>query len=317
MKCLITGITGQVSSYLAEYLLANNYEVFGIKRWRSPMTNINHIKDKIKLYDADFRDTKAMFDVINEVKPDKIFHVGAQSYVPYSFTNPIDTINTNILGTLNILEAVRNAKIDPIILIVSSSEVYGTAENFPTKETEPFRPASVYAFSKCSQDLLGQMYNRIYGMKIVISRAFTHTSPRRDAVFVESAFAKQIAMIEKGLQEPILKVGNLNSIRRFMDARDIVEAYWILTEKGTGGESYNIAGGTEMTIKELLDKFLEMSPIGKDIKIVQDEKLLRPKDVNRQDPDTSKFDEISGGWKPKIPFTKTMQDLLNHWRRNV
>jgi GDP-D-mannose dehydratase len=230
-----------------------------------------------------------------------------------SYDAPADTIETNIIGTLNLLEAVRKSKTDPVIHICSSSEVYGQVlpEEVPIKETNQLRPASPYAVSKVGQDRLSYQYNKSYGIKTVISRAFTHTGPRRGDVFAESTFAKQIAEIENGKREPVVNVGNLDSVRTFLDVRDIVHAYWLLTEKCDYGEAYNIGGKTTMKVGEMLDIMIKMS--NKKISIKQDPKRIRPSDVTLQIPDISKF-VAKTNWQPTISVEKTFKDLLDYWR---
>ncbi len=317
MKALITGITGFVGSHLAEFLLKKGgYEIYGLKRWRSPLNNIQGIKDQVNLVDGDLRDGKSMSKIISDISPDRIFHLAAQSYVPTSFTAPTDTIETNINGTINLLEAVMNAKINPRIHICSSSEVYGqvTEDELPIKETNAFRPQSPYAVSKVGEDLISFQYFKSYGLQTIMSRAFTHTGPRRGSVFVVSAFAKQIAEIEAGKKEPILNVGNLESVRTFLDVRDIVGAYDLLIEKCEPGQAYNIGGNASMKISEMLEKLLQMSD--KQIQVKVDPKLLRSSDVTLQIPDVSKFKQATG-WEPKIPFEKTLKDTLDYWRENI
>jgi len=318
-RVLITGITGFVGSHLAEYLLdQEGVEVYGLKRWRSSLRNIEHLIERLKLIDGDLRDFKSMIKVIDTVRPDIIHHLAAQSYVLTSYDAPIDTIETNVCGTINLLEAVRQAGIDPVIHICSSSEVYGQVDPkyVPIKEDTPFRPASPYAVSKVGEDMVGYFYYTAYKLKTIRSRMFTHTGPRRGEVFVESSFAKQIAEIEKGLREPVLYVGNLNSIRTFLDVRDAVRAYWLLVNKCSPGEVYNIGGNETMSIGEMLDLLLSMSPSKSKIKVQVDPARLRPADVTLQIPDCSKFKEATG-WEPQIPIRQTLQDLLNYWRANV
>ena len=317
MKVLITGITGFVGSHLADYLLSlENIELYGIKRWRSPLDNIKHILDKVTLLDCELKDSKSTNEVINKIKPDIIFHLAAQSYVPASFNYPADTLQNNIIGTLNLLEAVRTAGIDPIIHICSSSEVYGqvSEENVPIDESCPFNPASPYGVSKVGEDMVGLQYYISYGLKTIRTRMFTHTGPKRGDVFVVSAFAKQIALIEKGLQEPVIKVGNLDSVRTFADIRDTVRAYWLLVNKCKPGEVYNIGGSETMTIKEMLNKLLKLSD--KAIEVQVDPDLLRPSDVTLQIPCSDKFIQETG-WKPEVSFDKTLLDTLDYWRKKV
>jgi len=319
MKVFITGITGFVGSHLADHILENEpeVEIFGMKRWRSPMDNIRHIEDKIKLCDCDLKDLPSLITTLEKVKPDKIFHLAAQSYVPYSYTVPIDTLMTNVIGTANLLEAVRLTKLDPMIQICSSSEVYGQVkeEDTPIKETQPFNPVSPYAVSKVTEDLLGLQYYISNGIKAVRTRAFNHTGARRGEVFVCSDFAMQIAKIEAGLQEPVVYVGNLKSIRTFADVRDTVRAYWML-DRSMAGEAFNIGGNTTVTMGELLDQLIGISKAKKHIVITGLPSKFRPTDVLLQIPDSSKFKKLTG-WEPRIPFEKTLEDLLNYCRQKI
>lgn len=319
MTVLITGITGFVGSHMAEYCLEKpGVEVFGISRWRSPLDNIRGILNHITLIDCNLRDESSVTDMIEKIKPDWIFHLAAQSYVSTSFTAPRDTIEANIIGTLNLLEAIRRSGIDPMIHVCSSSEVYGQVneDEVPISENNPLRPQSPYALSKVGEDLLSYQYYKSYGLKTIRTRAFTHTGPRRGEVFVCSAFAKQVAEIEKGKKDAVMKVGNLDSVRTFLDVRDIVHAYWLTLEKCQVGEVYNIGGTVTMTIKEMLDMLLGLSPVGGKIKIAVDPKLIRPSDVTLQIPSTEKFYNQTG-WAPKIPFNQTLEDLLNYWRERI
>lgn len=318
-KVLITGITGFVGSHLAEYILSlkdKNIEIYGIRRWRSPVDNIESIMDKIDLSYCELLDSKSVLDMITKIKPDIIFHLAAQSFVSSSFNAPVNTVETNACGTINLLEAIRYAKIDPVVHICSSSEVYGQvkADEVPINENQPFRPASPYAVSKVAEDMIAFQYFLSYGIKTIRTRMFTHTGPRRGEVFASSSFAKQIARIEKGLQEPIIHVGNLKSIRTFADVRDTVRAYWLLVNKCPAGEVYNIGGERSLTVGEMLDILLTMT--NKKPKIKVEAHLLRPSDVTLQVPDSSKFKKETG-WKPKIPLEKTLKDLLNYWRNKL
>jgi GDP-mannose 4,6-dehydratase len=320
MKTLITGITGFVGSHLAEYILENepDTELSGIKRWRSPLDNIRHLQHRVNLYDSDLRDLSSQIKVLSQVKPDVIFHLAAQSYVPTSYTAPADTMDTNILGTLNMLEAIRICQIDPVVHICSSSEVYGqvTQKDIPITEDCPLRPVSPYAVSKVGEDMLGYMYFHAYGVKTVRTRMFTHSGPRRGEVFVDSFFCSQVARIEKGLQEPVLRVGNLDSVRTFCDVRDTVRAYSLLVRQCPPGEVYNIGGSSTMTIREMLDMLLEMSTFKGKIEVTVDPALLRPHDVTLQIPSYQKF-KTATGWEPQIPYRQTLQDMLQYWREWV
>ncbi|MGB3563847.1 MAG: GDP-mannose 4,6-dehydratase [Thermoanaerobaculia bacterium] len=318
MRVLITGITGFAGSHLADYLLAEKpeVEIFGIKRWRSRMENIAHLEGQVQLREADLRDYTSIHRVLDEVRPDAIFHLAAQSFVPTSWRAPAETLSTNIIGQTYIFEAVRALQLDPTIQIAGSSEEYGRVlpDEVPIKETNPLRPLSPYAVSKVAQDLLAYQYFESYGLKTVRTRGFNHTGPRRGDVFVTSNFAKQIASIEAELQEPVIRVGNLESVRDFTDVRDTVRAYWLAVEKGRPGEVYNIASGREITIRQLLDKLVELSRTRVEIEV--DPERLRPSDVEVLIGDASKF-HADTGWEPTIPLEQTLEDLLDFWRERV
>lgn len=321
-KSFVTGICGFVGSHLAEYLLSKDEEVSGIKRWRSSMDNIDHIKDKLFLYDCDLLEPSNLYSVISEIKPDYVFHLAAQSFVPYSFENPTQTLRVNGEGTMNLLEAVRKAKetfgIDPIIHICGSSEYYGQVkkEETPITEVQPFRPQSPYGASKVIEDALGSMYYRIYGLKTFVTRSFTHSGPRRSDIFFISAFAKQIALIEAGKQEPVIYVGNLDSVRTIMDVRDTVRAYYMLSRDRKFGEAYNIGGDRTVTVREVLDILLSLSFYKSKIQIKVRQSLLRPVDVTLQIPDCSKLQKRID-WKPVIMLEKTLLDTLDFWREKI
>lgn len=320
MKILITGITGFVGSHLADYILAGFPEVrvLGIVRWRSPKDNIMHILDKIQIDYGDLLDLPSLESSINEHKPDIIFHLAAQSYVDFSFVAPAITLETNVLGTCNLLEAIKRLKLnsgyDPIVHICSSSEVYGQVreDEVPIKEDNLFRPASPYAVSKVAEDMLAYQYWLSWKIKTIRTRMFTHTGPRRGDVFVSSTFAKQIAAIEAGLMPAVVKTGNLDSIRTFLDVRDAAKAYWLLVNKCPAGEVYNIGGVETMTVEEMLKRLLKLSKRS-GITVEVDPSRLRPSDVTLQIPNTEKFHRATG-WKPIIKFEQTMQDSLDYWR---
>ena len=318
VKSLITGVSGFVGSHLAEYLLAQGEEVHGIKRWRSPLKNIEHILPQLTLHDADLLEKDSLVKVLKEVRPDYIYHLAAQSYVTYSFTAPDQTMAVNAGGTQNLYEAVLSSGIKvKAIQFCGTSEVYGqvTQEDVPIKETQKFNPQSPYGASKAAADIISKMFFEIHGLPIIRTRSFTHSGPRRGKVFVISAFAKQIAEIEVGKKkEARIEVGNLDSIRTFMDARDTVKAYYLLLRHGILGEVYNIGGKTTMSIKEMLDILLSMTSFK--IEIYKNPLLLRKSDVTLQIPDCSKL-ESTIDWEPSIPFEKTLKDTLDYWRKEV
>jgi GDPmannose 4,6-dehydratase len=321
----ITGFTGMVGSHLADYLINNtDWNIVGLARWNENYENVEHLfdsinkKNRIKLVYGDINDFSSIYQIVQNEKPDYVFHLAAQSYPLTSFTSPLDTLQTNIIGTAILLEAIKKCNINPVIHVCASSEVFGRvgAEHLPIKETAPFHPASPYAISKVGTDLIGRYYGEAYGMKIMTTRMFTHTGPRRGDVFAESSFAKQIALIENGLKEPVIKVGNLDSMRTWSDVRDAVRAYYMLvTINPTSGEFYNIGGTYSCTVREMLNYLLSISTV-KEIRIEIDSERLRPIDADLQIPDTSKFTSHTS-WKPEITFEQTMNDLLNYWRDKV
>ena len=333
-KALITGITGMVGSHLADFLLAEtDWEVYGVCRWRSPLDNVSHLLERVNKKDrvffdyADLNDLVSLMTVINKVKPDYIFHLAAQSYPLTSFTAPLDTLNTNILGTCRLLEAIRTAmetdsNYKPVIHVCASSEVFGKipADKKPESgihEECPFHPASPYAISKVGTDLLGRYYAEAYGMTVMTTRMFTHTGPRRGDVFHESTFAKQIAMIEAGLIAPQVMVGNLQSLRTYADVRDAVRAYYMLvTVKPIAGAYYNIGGSYTCEVGDTLKTLISYSPMKEQIEVVTDPERLRPIDAELQMPDCRKFKEHTG-WEPQISFETTMRDLLDYWRKRI
>ena len=318
MRALITGITGFAGSHLADYLLAEQpeVEVFGTYRWRSRKENIEHLGDRIHLVEADLRDYTSIHATLEEVRPDYIFHLAAQSFVPSSWRSPADTLSTNIEGQTHIFEAARKLGLDPVIQIACSSEEYGLVhpDETPILETNPLRPLSPYAVSKVAQDYLAYQYHQSYGTRAIRTRGFNHTGPRRGEVFVTSNFASQLARIEAGLREPEIKVGNLDAVRDFTDVRDMVRAYWLAVTKATPGEVYNIASGSGITIRELLDRLIALCDVP--VKVVTDPTRLRPSDVEILLGDNSKFCNETG-WQPEIPFEQTLSDTLDYWRQRI
>lgn len=297
------------------------------------MDNVSHLfeyankNERIYFDYADLNDEISLIRVIKKIKPDYVFHLAAQSYPLTSFIAPIDTLNTNILGTCRLLEAIRlemeeDENYKPVIHVCASSEVFGKIPQEKKPETGiheecPFHPASPYAISKVGTDLLGRYYAEAYGMTVMTTRMFTHTGPRRGDVFHEATFAKQIAMIEKGEIEPIVHVGNLDSLRTYADVRDAVRAYYMLvTINPIGGEYYNIGGSYTCTVGETLQTLINMSPSKDKIEIEVEEARLRPIDADLQVPDTRKFKKHTG-WEPQVSYKKTMEDLLNYYRKRV
>ena len=344
MRALITGVTGFVGSHMAEYLLTlPDVEVYGLYRPRSRMENLEDLRKGAKLnplgenvtvtsgrqlkhlvaeraesrslnlVEGDILDPYSMERVIEAVRPERIFHLAAQSYVPGSQNAPAATLQTNILGELHIFEAIRRAEYDPQIHIAGSSEEYGLVhpEETPIKETNPLRPLSPYGVSKVAQENLAFQYYHSFGLRTVVTRAFNHEGPRRGHVFVTSSRAQQIAEIEKGLRPPVVYVGDMSSRRDWTDVRDMVRAYWLALEKGTPGEAYNIGSGFDRSVGEMQDALLAMSKIKIEVKV--DETRFRPSDVTLLVADTTKFRQATE-WEPYIPFEQMLRDLLKWWR---
>ena len=317
MKVLITGITGFAGSHLAEYALAQpGVEVYGTIRSRSPLDNISHIVKDLHIVECDLRDPFSVKRIIAGIRPDRIFHLAAQSFVPTSWNAPEETLTTNIISQLNIFEAVKQDKIPVRIQIACSSEEYGLVyrEETPINEDNPLRPLSPYGVSKVAQDLLAYQYNASYGLFTVRTRTFNHIGPRQGEMFVTSNFAKQIALIEKDLQEPVIYVGNLDALRDFTDVRDIVQGYWLALEKCDPGEVYVLASGKACSIRQMLDLMLTMTKI--QIEVKTDPNRLRPSDVPILLGDAAKFKQKTG-WETIIPFERTIEDLLNYWRNKI
>jgi GDP-mannose 4,6-dehydratase len=324
-RCLITGITGMVGSHLLDFLLDNtDWDIYGMCRWRSPMTNLQHhiarinTKDRLHLVYADLRDSLSLDQVVRETKPDFVFHLAAQSYPKTSFDAPIETYDTNIEGTERLLAALRKHAPNAVIHVCASSEVFGRVpkEKLPIDEECTFHPASPYAISKVGTDLIGRYYGEAYDMTVMTTRMFTHTGPRRGDVFAESTFAKQIALIENKLIPPVVKTGNLDSLRTWADVRDAVRAYHMLvTINPTPGAYYNIGGSHVASVRDMLDALLSFSTV-RNISVETDPERLRPIDADLQVPNTEKFKNHTG-WEPEIAFETTMRDLLEYWRERV
>jgi len=318
MKILITGIAGFVGSHFTEFFLKKkSVEVYGIERWKASTENIEHLVDKIRFYgECDINDIVSMQDILKRVRPDYIIHLAAQSFVPTSWTAPAETLKTNMIGQVNLFEALRSLDLNPRVIVAGSSEEYGYVKKneIPIKETHQLRPLSPYAVSKVGQDFLGYQYYKSYGLKVIRTRAFNHTGPRRGEHFVCSNFAKQIALIEKKKKAPTIYVGNLEAKRDFTDVRDMVRAYWLIMKKGKLGEVYNIASGKAFSMKEVLDILLSLSTAK--IKIKRDPSRMRPSDVPILLGDYTKMRKLTG-YRPVIPFRQTLEDLLNYWRAKV
>ncbi len=320
---LITGITGFVGSHLADYILSLNSDInlYGIKRWHlSRMDNIEHILDKIKLVDCNITDSVSTRKAIEKIKPDIIFHCAAESFVSPSWDNPHQYMNVNYIGTVNLLESIRDFNPNCFFHIPGSGEEYGeiNENEIPINTSTVLRPVNPYAVTKIAQDLIGYVYYKSYNLNVIRTRAFNHEGPRREKVFGISWYAYQIAKIEKGLQEPLLKVGEIDDRRNFTHVKDMVKAYWISIEKCKPGELYLVGSEREediYTFRQALEKLISMSTV-KNIKYKTVPEFTRPTNVPRLIADTSKFRDITG-WKPEIGFERILIDTLSYWRNKL
>lgn len=317
-SALITGIGGSGGSYLAEYIVEHHPEVkvHGFARWHSSTQddNLRALRGKVTVHEVDLNDFGSVIAALQEVKPDAIFHLAAHANVRASFITPQTVLSNNILGTSNLFEGIRIAKLDPLIQLCSTSEVYGQVQphEVPIREEQPMRPASPYAVSKVAQDLLGYTYFVAYKMRIIRTRMFAYLNPRRTDLFATS-FARQVARIEVGLQKELTH-GNLESVRTIVDVRDAMRAYWDALLHCKPGEAYNIGGTATMTVGEVLKRLIAMAK--KPIPTRQDPALLRPADVTLQIPNVERF-AAATGWKPKYSFDESLTHLLEYWRRRA
>lgn len=315
---LITGIGGSGGSYLADYIADNHPGValHGISRWHSTSSrsNLDHCGARATVHECDLLDFSSVLAVLEAVRPDAIFHIASFANVWASFKSPLATMHNNVMGTANLFEAIRAAKLDPLMQLCSTSEVYGQIDPkyVPIAEDCPINPSNPYAVSKAAQDMLGFTYFRAYGMRIVRTRMFSYLNPRRADLFATS-FAMQVARIERGLQKELLH-GNLESTRTLIDVRDAMESYWVAATKGRPGEIYNIGGTTVITVGEFLAALKKLARC--EIPSRQDPALLRPADVTLQIPDTRKFASETG-WRPKYSFDESVGYLLDHCRKAV
>jgi len=319
VRVLITGITGFAGSHLADFILVHDphIAIHGTRRWRSKEDAADHLTGKVTFHECDITDAHNVYQVVEKVKPDRIFHLAAQSYIPASWDSPAETFHTNIVGQCNLFEAVKHLRpdgYDPIVQVAGSSEEYGRVnpQDLPITETTPLHPLSPYAVSKVAQDYMAYQYWQSFRIRTIRTRAFNHEGPRRGEVFVISNFCKQIAEIEREVRPPVIHVGNLDAIRDFTDVRDIVRAYWLAAEHCAPGEVYNIASGTGHRIGDVLAQLLALST-HPGIEVEPDPARMRPSDVPVLIGDSSKFRHVTG-WTSTIPFEKTLEDSLGYWR---
>lgn len=308
-------MAGFAGSHLAEHLLAKtDWEVWGTVH--SNDDNVSHLRDQLHLRYVDLRDPAPVRDLLRDVRPDRVYHLAGQSYVPASWQDPWRTFETNVRCQVNVLEAVLAAKIAPRVLVVASDEEYGhvTPADLPLDEDTPFQPASPYAVSKVAQDMLGLQYHLNYDLFIVRVRPFNHIGPRQRAAFVAPAFAQQIAEIEAGLRPPVVRVGNLEAKRDFTDVRDMVRAYHLALEHGEASDVYNVGSGVAHSIQQLLDILLDLSTA--QVTVEQDPARMRPSDVPIVICDATKF-RTQTGWAPQVSFRESLRSVLDFWRQRV
>lgn len=310
MKVLITGAAGFVGSHLITHLKSLNWDV------SAACLPHEHIDIVVPVYEMDILNPATISEILEQTKPDYIFHLAAQSSVALSWKQPDLTVDVNIKGTIHLLEAIRNMKYPVRILLIGSGEEYGYIfpEELPIREDTQLRPVNIYAGTKAAQGLFGQIYAYAYGLEIIIARAFNHIGPGQLDTFAVSDFCRQTAEIESGIRPPVIKVGNLSVRRDFTDVRDIVKAYSLLIEKGKPGKIYNIGNGKAIAMQEVLDLILSLST--ERISIEQDATKLRPSDMQVMEADISRFAELTN-WKPEIPLRDTLADMLNSWRNRV
>ncbi|MDP2649878.1 MAG: GDP-mannose 4,6-dehydratase [bacterium] len=317
-KVLITGISGFAGSHLADYILRNkDYEISGTYLSEESLRTVKDIQEKVNLVKVDLLDPKKTQELVDDIKPDLIFHLAALTSPAESFKNPALTITNNISAQVNLLEAVKNLELkNSRILIVSSADVYGivSQSDLPIKEDTKFNPDSPYGVSKIAQDFLGLQYFLSYKLNIIRVRSFNHIGPRQSPAFVVPSFSKKIAEIEKGKTEPVLFVGNLEPKRDLTDVRDIVAAYTLIIEKGKSGDVYNIGSGISYQISDILAMLLSFAKVK--IKIEKDPSLFRPSDIPEQRADISKIKNLTG-WSPSIPIETTLRETLDYWRNII
>lgn len=316
MRILITGVSGFAGSHLADHLVARvtpTTEIWGCDRGTaSPSPDAS----RFRRVAVDLRDAAATRRLIQQIKPDSVYHLAAQASVGESWRNPWDTLESNLRVQLNLFEAVLAEHMAPRILIAGSMEEYGRVlpDELPLNEQQPFRPDNPYSVSKIGQDMLGLQYYLSHQLPIVRVRPFNHIGPRQGSRFVAAAFASQIAAIEAGAQPPVLKAGNLTARRDFTDVRDMVAAYTLALEQGQAGEVYNLGSGRSRSIQELLDTLLSFAHCP--IFVQTDPERLRPSDNLEVVCDAGKFHALTG-WAPVIPFEQSLKDLLDYERARV
>jgi GDP-4-dehydro-6-deoxy-D-mannose reductase len=315
MRVLITGINGFVGGHLADLLAARaDCEIWG----QSRQTTLAHpqLAGRVLLRAADLRSPQEVVALIDECRPDLLVHLAAQAFIPESFADPAGTLSSNLIGQANLFQALLAHKLSPTVLTVGSYEEYGAVQpqELPIRETTPLRPVNPYGVSKAAQGLLAQQFFRSHGLPTIHMRPFNHVGPRQSARVAATSFARQIARIEAGLQEAVLRVGNLSAERDFSDVRDVVAGYLAASEHGEPGTVYNVGSGQATSVRELLDTLLELSGVA--VEEVTDPQLFRPIDIPRVVCDASLF-KARTNWQPRHSLRQALSDLLDDWRARV
>jgi len=310
-KGLIIGAAGFVGGYLINEMYDNGMEIYATKLPHEKLEN-----SRARIYDLDIMNKRDIVTLLFEIRPDYIFHLAAQSSVGLAWKNPGLTVDVNIKGSINVMDAIRELYYKPRVLLIGSGEEYGHIQpgETPITETNPLRPGNIYAATKACQNMIGKIYSKAYDMELMMVRAFNHIGPGQASLFVVSDFCKQVAEIEKGLREPIMKVGNLAAKRDFTDVRDVVKAYVKLVQLGEAGEIYNVGSGNAKAIQDILELIVSMSKAV--IKVEIDPNKLRPVDVPIIEVDITKLHQLTG-WKPQIPLEQTIRETLDYWRIHV
>lgn len=311
-KAVIIGAAG----FVGNYLIQNLREECGMEVFATKLSHEKMDKSDIKVYNLDILDKEAIVSLLFELRPDYIFHLAAQSSVGLAWKNPCLTIDVNIKGSINVMDAIRELYYSPRTLLIGSGEEYGHIKlgEIPIRETNMIRPGNIYAATKVCQNMIGSIYAQAYDMELMMVRAFNHIGPTQAPMFVVADFCKQVAEIEQGIKQPVMYVGNLEAKRDFTDVRDVVRAYALLVQKGIAGETYNVGSGHAIAIKDILDKIISLSQCDINVKI--DENKLRPVDVPIIEADISKIKTLTG-WEPRISLEQTIKETLDYWRERI
>ena len=316
MRILITGLSGFAGKHLIEYLsLEGNHDFYGV--------DLQNCSQELTIGDsslveekADLTDRSEVDRIIKKIKPDQVYHLAAQSSVKRSWEEPVGTLKTNIFSGVNLLESIRILSPGTSMLVVCTAEIYGEiTEGDAIKESYRIYPENPYAVSKAAIDFLASMYHKAYGLKIMITRSFNHIGPGQSEGFVCSDFARQIALIETGKQDPVIMVGNLDSSRDFLDVRDVAKAYWHIMNEGKPGRAYNVCSGNPVKISSLLEMLISLST-REDIEIKLDKDKFRPIDIPTVFGDNSRL-TAETEWQPQYTLEDSLGDILDWWREKI